>query len=62
MLAKCDGGIVTHTAQQTADAVASILTNDGAVGRRMRASMAKFSVPDAALRTAKASLAVADAK
>ncbi|MFN0079758.1 MAG: MGDG synthase family glycosyltransferase [Prosthecobacter sp.] len=62
MLTKCDGGIVTHTAQQTADAVASILTNNGAVGRRMRASMAKLSVPDAALRTAKASLAVADGK
>ena len=62
VLTKCGGGIVTHTAQQTADAVASILTNDGAVGRRMRASMAKLSVPDAALRTAKASLAVADGK
>jgi hypothetical protein len=39
--------------------VESILINSGAVGRRMRASMAKLSVPDAAVRTAKAALSIA---
>lgn len=62
VLTKCDGGIVTRNAQETAAAVGSILTNNGAVGRRMRASMAKLSVPDAAMRTAKAALAIADGK
>lgn len=59
MLTKHDGGIVTKNAKETAAAVESILINNGAVGRRMRASMAKISVPDAAVRTAKAALAVA---
>ena len=61
MLVKHDGGIVTHSAKETAAAVESILTNNNAVGRRMRASMAKISMPDAALRTAKAALTVATA-
>lgn len=59
LLTKCDGGVVTRTPKQTAGAVESILTNNGAVARRMRASMARLSVPDAALRTAKAALTVA---
>ncbi len=59
ILTKIDGGIVTRTPKETAAAVESILTNNAAVGRRMRASMAKMSVPDAALRTAKAALTVA---
>lgn len=58
LLVKADGGIVTRTPQETAAAVESILTNNMAVGRRMRASMAKRSVPDAALRTAKAALSL----
>jgi processive 1,2-diacylglycerol beta-glucosyltransferase len=61
MLVKHDGGIVTKSAKETAAAVESILTNNNAVGRRMRASMAKISLPDAALRTAKAALTVATA-
>lgn len=59
MLTKHDGGIVTRSPQETAAAVESILTNEGAVGKRMRANMAKISVPDAALRTAKVALTVA---
>ncbi len=59
LLTKIDGGVVTHTPQETASAVGSILLNQGAVGRRMRTSMAKLSVPDAALRTARAALTVA---
>lgn len=61
MLVKHDGGIVTNSAQETAAAVASILTNNSAVGRRMRASMGKISMPDAAVRTAKAALSIATA-
>jgi processive 1,2-diacylglycerol beta-glucosyltransferase len=61
MLVKHGGGIVTKSALDTAAAVESILTNNSAVGRRMRASMAKISMPDAALRTAKAALTVATA-
>ena len=59
LLTRIDGGIVTHSAKETAAAVESILVNNGAVGRRMRAGMAKLSVPDAAIRTAKAALAIA---
>lgn len=59
LLTKIDGGVVTRTPEETASAVASILTNNAAVGRRMRASMAKLSVPDAALRTARAALSIA---
>ncbi|MEZ5387101.1 MAG: hypothetical protein R3F13_16455 [Prosthecobacter sp.] len=59
-LTRIDGGIVTQSARETSAAVASILTNNGAVGRRMRAGMTKLSVPDAAIRTAKAALAVAE--
>lgn len=59
MLTKHDGGIVTNSAKETAAAVESILTNNSAVGRRMRASMAKISMPDAAIRTAKAALTIA---
>lgn len=59
MLTAHDGGIVTTNAHETAAAVESILTNNGAVARRMRASMAKISVPDAAIRTARAALAIA---
>jgi processive 1,2-diacylglycerol beta-glucosyltransferase len=59
LLTKIDGGVVTRKPQETAAAVESILTNNAAVGRRMRVSMAKLSVPDAALRTARAALAVA---
>lgn len=59
MLTRHDGGIVTRNPAETAAAVASILGNDGKAGRRMRASMAKISVPDAALRTARAVLAIA---
>lgn len=59
MLTKHDGGVVTHSPKETAAAIASILNNKGAVARRMRASMAKISVPDAALRTARAALTVA---
>jgi processive 1,2-diacylglycerol beta-glucosyltransferase len=59
LLTKIDGGVVTRTPEETAAAVESILTNNGAVGRRMRASMARMSVPDAALRTAKAALTLA---
>jgi processive 1,2-diacylglycerol beta-glucosyltransferase len=59
MLVKHDGGIVTQSARETAAAVASILINNSAVGRRMRANMAKISLPDAALRTAKAALSIA---
>jgi len=58
-LTRIDGGVVTRSAGETAAAVTSILNNNGAVGRRMRASMAKLSVPDAAIRTAKAALALA---
>lgn len=61
MLVKHDGGVVTKSAKETAAAVESILINNNAVGRRMRASMAKISMPDAAIRTAKAALAVAAA-
>ncbi|WP_395731093.1 MGDG synthase family glycosyltransferase [Prosthecobacter sp.] len=59
MITKHDGGIVTNSARETAAAVESILTNNSAVGRRMRASMAKISMPDAAVRTAKAALTIA---
>ena len=59
MVTKHDGGIVTHNARETAAAVVSILTNQGAVARRMRASMAKISVPDAAVRTVRAALTIA---
>lgn len=59
LLTKIDGGVVTRTPKQTAAAVESILTNNSAVGRRMRTSMARMSVPDAALRTAKAALTLA---
>jgi processive 1,2-diacylglycerol beta-glucosyltransferase len=59
MVTKHDGGIVTHNARETAAAVESILTNQGAVARRMRASMAKISVPDAAVRAARAALTIA---
>ncbi len=59
LLTKHGGGVVTNTAKETADAVESILTNEGAVARRMRASMASISVPDAAVRTARAALAIA---
>jgi len=52
-------GIRTHSPQETAAAVESILTNDGAAGRRMRASMIPLSVPDAALKTAQAALKLA---
>ncbi len=61
MLVKHGGGVVTKSAEDTAAAVASILTNNSAVGRRMRVSMAKISMPDAAVRTAKAALTVATA-
>ncbi|OYW72272.1 MAG: hypothetical protein B7Z37_25340 [Verrucomicrobia bacterium 12-59-8] len=61
MLVKHGGGVVTKSAKDTAAAVESILTNNSAVGRRMRASMAKISMPDAAVRTAKAALTVASA-
>jgi len=61
MLTRIDGGVVTRTPVETAAAVESILTNNAAVGRRMRAGMAKMSVPDAALRTAKAALTLAPA-
>ena len=59
LLTKIDGGVLSRTPQETAAAVESILTHNAAVGRRMRSSMAKLSVPDAALRTARAALAVA---
>ena len=59
LLTKIDGGVLTRTPQETAAAVESILTHNAAVGRRMRTSMAKLSVPDAALRTARAALAIA---
>ncbi|MBK8037969.1 MAG: hypothetical protein IPK22_12700 [Verrucomicrobiaceae bacterium] len=52
-------GIRTHSPQETAAAVESILTNDGAAGRRMRANMTPLSVPDAALKTAQAALKLA---
>ena len=61
MLTKHDGGIITKSAKETAAAVESILTNNIAVGRRMRGNMAKISMPDAAVRTAKAALTVASA-
>lgn len=61
LLTKIGGGVVTTAPQETADAVTSILVNNAAVGRRMRASMAKLSVPDAALRTARAALSIAPA-
>ena len=61
MLTKHDGGIITKSAKETAAAVESILTNNSAVGRRMRGNMAKISMPDAAVRTAKAALTVASA-
>jgi processive 1,2-diacylglycerol beta-glucosyltransferase len=59
MLTKHDGGIVTQSAKETAAAVESILINNGAVARRMRTNMAKISVPDAAMRTARAALTIA---
>lgn len=59
MLTKHDGGTVTKSPAETAAAVESILVNNGAVARRMKASMAKISVPDAAMRTAKAALTIA---
>ncbi|WP_395752442.1 MGDG synthase family glycosyltransferase [Prosthecobacter sp.] len=59
MLVKHDGGVVTENAGETAAAVESILINNCAVGRRMRASMAKISMPDAAIRTARVALSVA---
>ncbi len=52
-------GIRTHSPQETAAAVESILTNDGAAGRRMRTNMTPLSVPDAALKTAQAALKLA---
>lgn len=59
LLTKIDGGVVTQSPKETAAAVANILANHGEVGRRMRASMARLSVPDAAFLTAKAALTVA---
>ena len=52
-------GIRTHSPKETAAAVESILTNDGAAGRRMRANMVPLSIPDAALKTAQAALKLA---
>lgn len=52
-------GIRTSTPAETAAAVTSVLINDGAAGRRMRANMAPLSVPDAAIKTAQAALKVA---
>ncbi len=59
MLTSRDCGICTHTPAETAAAVRSILTNDGAVGRRMRSNMTPLSVPDAAFKTAQAALKMA---
>ncbi|MBL9131439.1 MAG: hypothetical protein JNG86_09585 [Verrucomicrobiaceae bacterium] len=59
MLTSRDCGIRTHSPAETAAAVQSILTNDGAAGRRMRANMQPLSVPDAAVKTAQAALKVA---
>ena len=56
-----EGNAEMLTAKETAAAVESILVNNSAVGRRMRASMARISMPDAALRTAKAALSIATA-
>lgn len=54
---KC--GIRTFTPTETGEAVASILTNDGSAGRRMRANMEPLSIPDAAVKTAQAALKLA---
>ncbi|MBE7498362.1 MAG: hypothetical protein HS117_25775 [Verrucomicrobiaceae bacterium] len=59
MLTSRDCGIRTHSPPETAAAVQSILTNDGAAGRRMRANMMPLSVPDAAIKTAQAALKLA---
>ncbi len=59
MLTSRDCGIRTTTPQETGEAVRSLLTNDGAAGKRMRANMTPLSVPDAALKTAQAALKVA---
>ena len=59
MLTSRNCGIRTFTPTETAEAVMSILTNDGSAGRRMRANMEPLSIPDAAVKTAQAALKLA---
>lgn len=59
MLTSNHCGICTRTPRETADAVAKILANGGAVAKEMCASVEKISVPDAALRAAKEALTLA---
>lgn len=46
----------THTAQETGEAVAKVLADEGKLGLEMRENMLCISVPDAAVRTAQAAL------
>ncbi len=50
----------THTPKETGEAVTRILAYGGNLGRDMRAHMEPISVPDAALITAKAALALVE--
>lgn len=59
MLVKADCGVVTSSAKETANEVARILADHGKVANEMRSRMEKLSVPDAAIKTAEAALALA---
>ncbi len=59
MLLSRNCAIRTETAEETGQAVESILASGGKRGRDMRANMLAISVPDAALRTARAALEMA---
>ena len=52
-------GLRSHSPRETAKAVESILAEDCRLGREMSANMAPISVPDAAMRTARAALEAA---
>lgn len=60
MLLCRDSALRSHTPRQTADAVASILAQGCQRGQQMSANMTPISVPDAALLTAKAALAIVE--
>jgi processive 1,2-diacylglycerol beta-glucosyltransferase len=59
MVTSNNGGVCTHTPQETADQVQRILANGGEVALQMAASMSRVSVPDAALLAAKEALTLA---
>lgn len=51
----------TNTARETGEAVAKVLANESKIGRQMRANMLPISLPDAAMRTAREVLEMAEA-